>query len=351
MSDAVLNHGYVPEEHAPDPVVSHGDPVAPGKLAIWLFLASEVMFFIGLLGTYIVLRSGNPVAFERQGAMLSKALAGANTLVLIFSSLTMALAVDAAQKRNLGRLRLMLGVTILCAFGFMGIKAVEYNDKFHHYTVLAKEGRGATLKNYIYDGHVTDKTQTVNGSVEVPAGTPFVELTEKVGDYEPGTVGAVVARSGGTMTVKIDDADLKEISVSANQAKPVEENKVKYKTWTIEGARRLVEPTEAIDVHWYTPLADDKLADKKAHEKHTLAFSDINDFTSYGPTKNNFYNCYFALTGVHALHVIGGILPLVLLFAQSLRGKAFAAHTEYVGLYWHFVDLVWIFLFPLMYLI
>ena len=97
MSESILNHGYVAEEHAPDPVTSHGDPTMPGKVGLWLFLASEIMFFIGILGTYIIFRSGAPEMFSRHGETLSKWLAGLNTLVLIFSSLTMALAVHAAQ--------------------------------------------------------------------------------------------------------------------------------------------------------------------------------------------------------------------------------------------------------------
>jgi cytochrome c oxidase subunit 3 len=54
---------------------------------------------------------------------------------------------------------------------------------------------------------------------------------------------------------------------------------------------------------------------------------------------------------VHGLHVLGGIVALAFLLAHALRGKVLAPHTEYIGLYWHFVDLVWIFLFPLLYLI
>src|SRR5688500_12711228 len=118
MSETVLDHGYIPEEHAPDPVIGHGDPTPPGKVAIWLFLASEVMFFIGLLATYIIFRSGSPKIFAEHAGALSKTLAGINTLVLIFSSLTMALAVDAAQKGNVKRLQLMLAATVVCAFGF-----------------------------------------------------------------------------------------------------------------------------------------------------------------------------------------------------------------------------------------
>jgi cytochrome c oxidase subunit 3 len=54
---------------------------------------------------------------------------------------------------------------------------------------------------------------------------------------------------------------------------------------------------------------------------------------------------------VHGIHVFGGIVALTILLAQALRGRILPAHTEYVGLYWHCVDLVWIFLFPLLYLI
>ncbi len=172
MSDTILNHGYVPEEHAPDPVIGHGDPTPPGKVAIWLFLASEVMFFIGLLATYIIFRSGNPKLFAEQALILSKGLAGANTLVLIFSSLTMALAVDAAQKGLLNRLRLMLFVTILCAFGFMGIKFVEYRAKLTHHTIVARNS--VDKKLYIYDGEIASR----NGNE--------IELEGHRGIVEPG---------------------------------------------------------------------------------------------------------------------------------------------------------------------
>src|SRR5215213_10142490 len=116
-----LDHGYTAEEHAPDPVISHGDPTMPGKIGIWLFLASEIMFFVGILGTYIIYRSGAAQLFAKHGEALSKSLAGLNTLVLIFSSLTMAIAVDAAQKGNRKRLLGGLALTLLCAATFMGI--------------------------------------------------------------------------------------------------------------------------------------------------------------------------------------------------------------------------------------
>src|SRR3954463_15468378 len=100
VSESALDHGYIPEEHAPDPVIGHGDPAPPGKIAIWMFLASEIMFFIAILGTYIILRSGQPELFKKFAGVLSKELGALNTFILILSSLTMALAVDASQKAN-----------------------------------------------------------------------------------------------------------------------------------------------------------------------------------------------------------------------------------------------------------
>jgi hypothetical protein len=72
---------------------------------------------------------------------------------------------------------------------------------------------------------------------------------------------------------------------------------------------------------------------------------------TYGPWKNVFFASYFTATGVHGVHVLGGMIPIAILMVHALRGKLLPHHTEYVGLYWHFVDLVWIFLFPLLYLI
>jgi cytochrome c oxidase subunit 3 len=297
VSDTILNHGYVPEEHAPDPVMGHGDPTPPGKVAIWLFLASEIMFFIGLLATYIIFRSGSPKIFAEHAQQLHKGLAGINTLVLILSSLTMALGVDAAQKGMINRLRLMLLITFLCACGFMCIKTIEYTDKLKHHTIVAKDADG---KFYVYDGH----------------------------------------KIGG------DDKSIE-----------------------IEGVRAVL-PPGPFDIHWMSALSVEKLAEgepaaqmsshesaaaakeEKVDEKNwPLQRSAISQDITYGPWKNIFYACYFTTTGVHGMHVLGGMVALGILLGHALRGKILAPHTEYVGLYWHFVDLVWIFLFPLLYLI
>jgi cytochrome c oxidase subunit 3 len=373
MSDIAIPQ-YAPQDHAPDPV-SHGrhDPVPPGKLAIWLFLATEIMFFIGLLGTYIVLRSGSPRLFYFHGQMLDKKLAGVNTLVLILSSLTVALAVDAARKNNRTRLIVSLLITVAMGFVFMGIKYVEYKDKFHHYTVLAREGTGRNANVFIYDGHVTGKTETVNGNVEFPEGTRFVEIKapdgaeqntalmdqEIIGPFKPGAVAGVV-REGGVEKLQFDEPPTetspKEKLYTYDESKvmPLKDadDRVKPATWKIDGQRRQVAKDEPINVRAYVPKMDPHAPGQEhKHETFEIKYSDVNDWVWYGPQKSPFYNCYFALTAVHGLHVIGGIIPLSLLLIQGIRGRIFAGATEYVGLYWHFVDVVWIFLFPLLYLI
>ena len=95
-----------------------GERITNGKLAMWLFLASEVMFFAGLIGTYIVLRVSDPMEFkparaEELGSKLNKYLAGANTLVLIVSSFTMAMAVNSARLKDNKKVRLFLLLTAL----------------------------------------------------------------------------------------------------------------------------------------------------------------------------------------------------------------------------------------------
>jgi hypothetical protein len=178
VSETILDHGYVPEEHAPDPVIGHGDPTPPGKVAIWLFLASEVMFFVAILGSYIILRSGSPQLFSKFGATLSIPLAGLNTLVLIFSSLTMALAVDASQKGLRNRLIVCLAITFVCACGFMVIKAIEYHDKWTHYTI-AYRADSASTELFVIDGHLHHQDaqmMTVEGYVLPAAGGVNVHL-------------------------------------------------------------------------------------------------------------------------------------------------------------------------------
>src|SRR5439155_20676436 len=122
-----------------------------------------------------------PHIFAEHAMILSKKLAGLNTLVLIASSLTVALAVDAAQKGLRQRVMGCLFLTVLCAFGFMVIKYFEYESKLTHHTIVASQLDPATKKAtlYVFDGHIinrTDKLFTLEGAkarVEQSATDPF----------------------------------------------------------------------------------------------------------------------------------------------------------------------------------
>jgi len=178
------------------------------KFGIWLFLASEVMLFGALFSSLILLRTGAE-SWPNAQEILNIPLATLNTMVLIGSSVTMVMSWASLKLGRFDRYRLWMGLTILCALGFMVIKAIEYNSKFGH--------------------------------------------------------------------------------------------------------------------HLY-------------------------------PSTNNFLAIYFTMTGLHALHVIGGLIVNGYLWGPGAKmwkkePERFTNRVEVAGLYWHFVDLVWIFLFPTLYLL
>lgn len=120
-----------PAPHHPIYDYDSGPPVERQKFAIWLFLATEIMFFSGLIGAYIVLRSAAanwPDPSER----LAVDITAANTFILIMSSWTMVKAVFAAKKGEMGRTARWLLATILIGSTFVGVQVYEYIELYHH---------------------------------------------------------------------------------------------------------------------------------------------------------------------------------------------------------------------------
>jgi cytochrome c oxidase subunit 3 len=189
-------------------------------LGMWVFLVTEIMFFGGLFMAYLVYRTQSPEGFAEASHHLNVMWGSINTLVLIVSSLTMALGVRAAQTSAPAKTQAgWIGLTMLFGLAFLGIKAVEYIDKFKHHLV-------------------------------------------------PGP----------------------------------------HFKW--EGLH---------------PAAAEM-----------------------------FYSLYFCMTGLHALHMVIGLGIMTWLGIMALRrtfDEDYYTPVEVAGLYWHFVDIVWIFLFPLLYLI
>ncbi|MEQ1894192.1 MAG: heme-copper oxidase subunit III [Planctomycetota bacterium] len=120
-----------PAHHHPVYDYDSGPPVERGKFAIWLFLATEIMFFSGLIGAYIVLRSAAKTWPDPETRLAVNLTAG-NTFILILSSWTMVKAVFAAKKGDQGGLVRWLIATILIGSVFVGIQVYEYIELVHH---------------------------------------------------------------------------------------------------------------------------------------------------------------------------------------------------------------------------
>src|ERR1043166_2094911 len=216
------------------------------KIGIWLFLASEVMLFGALFSSYILLRVGAPEGHWPHG-WLNVPLGTANTLVLITSSITTVMAWASLKLNNFAKFKFYHAITLLCALTFIGIKSYEYHDKFTHYTITLKDGKfadGHIVENKLAGGPATGYTGYI-----VIKGHVVDDETEL---FDPHAHHA--AASGGEKT-----------ETQAEAAKAGEE----HKELRFEGAQ-------------------------------------IAKASNYGPSHHPYNAIYFTLTGLHALHVIGG---------------------------------------------
>ena len=193
------------------------------SLGMWIFLITEVMFFGGMFLAYTVYRRAYPDIFAIASSSLNVYIGAGNTVVLLCSSLTMVLAVRAAQ---LGKTKAIIGfliLTLLLGGVFLGVKGYEWHEKYVEHHIPGMDFHFEGLEGAAQQGHAT-----------------------------------------------------------------------------------------------------------------------------------LFFSLYFAMTGLHAVHMVIGAGMLIFLILEARKGKYTAGYNtpvDLIGLYWHFVDLVWIFLFPLLYLI
>jgi len=239
VSDSTATaHGHA-DEHSPflrhhfESLEQQADAT---NFAMWLFLLTEVMFFGGLFTVYMIYRNWYFVAASHQ---LSVTLGGVNSCVLITSSFTMALAVYFAEAKNKKALLTCLITTFTLGVLFLGIKGVEYREKFekHHFP-------GTSYSMEAFTNPASDAVATAAGDKPLP-----------------------------------------------------------------------------VDVAQRTEL---------------------------------FFSLYFAMTGLHLAHMLAGMGILLYMIFRAQSGAYTTGHVSYVeyfGFYWHFVDIVWILLFPLLYLI
>jgi len=232
-----------------------------GKLGIWLFLATEILLFGGLFCAYAIYRASHPEVFVYAHQFLDKVLGGTNTVVLLCSSLTMAWAVRASQLGQRKLLIALLSLTLLGGFAFMGIKGIEYKQKWEH--------------GLLPGTHFAPHDEHAAEAAPAPAAPSPT--------FKP-------SAAGPAGTVRGDEP---AVSASGPHGKRPSNTQI-------------------------------------------------------------FFGIYFLMTGLHAIHVLIGMGAIGWILVRSIRGDfgpEYFTPVDFVGLYWHLVDLIWIFLFPLLYLI
>lgn len=301
------HHGHVTLQYQP------GLPLSRGKLIMWLFLSTEIMFFAALLGSYIVLRFGAAVWPKPHHVHLSEPIGAFNTFVLICSSVTVVLALEAARANKAGLAKLWMLLTLLLGMLFLGVKAYEYQAKFSH-GIYPAAPRGL----------IYEKPDLYYGSaVRARLGEPAIidrlkELDDTPVDrLTPEQAGARSRLQQVRAMVASPEQQAFDLAVVADQVMPL--------------------PTEAAG---------------GGHGGHASGLNDVFPWLRLPvviPGGNMWASTYFLLTGFHAIHVIVGLIVFAILLLYRLD-RTQAGKIENAGLYWHFVDLVWIFLFPLLYL-
>jgi cytochrome c oxidase subunit III len=352
-----------------------------GKLGIWFFLAQEVLFFSALFVAYILYRHHHPEIFAYAHYYLDVKWGAINTVVLIVSSVTAAWAVRCAQLNQKRGLIFCLAATIVCACGFLGIKYIEYSHKFHEGILYGSSfdpcvsSGGAQLMTRKDRCAGTRRSACRLDDIDQDPATPGYQVDCKVfevqlqGGAEQGRrelpVCEMVAYPGGPPHAA--NPPCWELQKNPWVCKDDElAALVHYGDHATRGADVAIDlqcqsgppPTdpdlEALVAGPGEGPAPGEPAFGAAHRPTT---HDLLVEESMGPPPahtNMFFSIYFAMTGLHGIHVLVGVFVFVWLLIRAIKGHftpQYFGPIDYAALYWHLVDLIWIFLFPLLYLI
>jgi len=375
-----------------------GLPLSNGKLIIWLFLSTEIMFFAGLIGTYIVLRFGAPTWPAPHEVHLSEPVGAFNTFVLICSSVTVVLAFEAAKANKTSMAKLWIFATFVLGSIFLGVKGWEYSAKFSH-GIYPWKGHSQIYErpNLYYAQAVRDRLASPDGGSKVHAQVARTQLGDdpptaltsanqthlrdllvwlvaagdtarKNGDLSSSQSAALATLQGvnveqlteqhftaiETLWPFIDDR-LPMLSDEALAAVPKLKEVEKAVTTSRGQLATAQDPAAMVDVaEKIMPAPHSTYAGASAESgaEHAQGLNDLFPGLNLPiliPGGNMWASTYFLLTGFHALHVLIGLIVFAIMLPIRLDFHR-AGLVENTGLYWHFVDLVWIFLFPLLYL-
>ncbi len=313
------------------------------------------MFFTAFIGSYIVLRIGSkgwPTSYD--DTHINVWLGGLNTFVLIVSSYFVVIAHEAMAKKQFAKARKFLLITLALACLFLCIKGLEYKGKFDH---------------DIWPGNIAETPgqaiSKVDRQLEEVVRNQFAVYTNG------GQVDVTQAKDLSTVNVQLSifsKSDGGDESLREQAASDV----ILYEKWQnlhqhIVANVSMIDVPNAIGPDYLAARAalaegdslpiltfgevDDFLQDLKADKTYASSVAGIFDPhpVLYG---NLFASIYFLMTGFHAIHVLAGMTLFVWVLMQgSKMDEKWTDWVENSGLYWHFVDLVWIFLFPLLYII
>lgn len=300
------------------------------KLGIWLFLASEVMLFGGLFSAYIFQRIGAEPGYWPHG-LLNVPVGMFNTIVLIASSVTVVLAWAALKMRRYTQYWWCMLFTIVCGVAFLCIKlAVEWPQKFHHFGVFIKKDAIGKYEDYLGNEHL--KEHNLAPRYEISGHLEAVEV-ERGGQHQ-------------TIEVHSPSHAEKELAVPGTKLLAFEMNLDEV------NAEPKSEKNERPSF-WPRPITEEKAT---IHAEDIENVGDGKWASAFLPRHSTYFGTYFLITGLHGLHVLGGIIVFgyFFLFGKPLylrNPEHMANRVEVAGLFWHFVDLVWIFVFPIFYLL
>jgi cytochrome c oxidase subunit 3 len=273
------------------------------KVGIWLFLASEVMLFGGLFSAYVFLRlDAEPGAWPH--GLLNVPVGTMNTAILIASSVTVVLAWAALKMRQFARYQVYMALTIICGVIFLVVKlAYEWPQKFEHFGAFIKKDALEKYEPYLGNHHLAEKGRE-----------PRIEISGHLHNHEA-----------------LHDPNIKEYEIALDPVNADPSN-----------------PAMDRPHFFYTPPTE-KIAKV---EKEDVEYANM-----FLPKHSAYFATYFTITGLHGAHVLGGVLVFCyMMLPASTRiyrrnPEHLANRVEVAGLFWHFVDLVWIFVFPLFYLL
>ena len=321
-----------------------GLPIPDSKLAMWLFLGTEIMFFTAFIGTYIVFRLGCGDLWPTQDQTHIEIWAGGlNTFVLIVSSYLVVVAHEAMGQKKFRKARTALIWTFALACFFLCVKSVEYYGKYTHNLIpgWCAETPDAAIEQVSTKLSKVARAQLLGIAppeiADAQPPIPLAQLSEQATD------------DNAWMSELAREAISLEQHFRANVALDIPTAEIATRTAELEAGKSLPPLTLA--------QVEDKVKELGKHAEigtviDPAKFGVIDGHIHYIPYGNLFASTYFLMTGFHAIHVLVGMLLFWIVIKQG--DKLNSAWTDFVensGLYWHFVDLVWIFLFPLLYIV